>query len=417
MQQLNVLGESYVDVLHNLGPLSTGLFRYVYGGTGQSLFLPRILAGVLCFVQVIILTVGINNVNGFREFNAFIGVIYIVLLHLFPDMLILTPLLIGMTFIIFKYVLVLSIIRNKAFDGSFLYAGIATSLAGIFLFPLFLFAIPTFLIIIIYTRFDIRSIGLFLLGLILPLFTILAYYYFQNYTQEYIKINFYYGFSMRFVSQLSVINYFIIAFVPFVLFLVAFLKTTAMYNMVNYQQKMIVAAVFYLITAFVLMITLPDKSIYYLLLFVPFLIHFMGILFIETTYKKINQMALASFVVLLAIPYFYKVSKFKKYLDYSPLYAQEIIPKYGKVLNLSDDKNILMNNTYATGFCEYIIARSFFLDPSPEATILVFDKLEADLPDAIYDPNGIVKKKFEAIPVMKRKFRYIRNLKIYKQIR
>ena len=95
---------------------------------------------------------------------------------------------------------------------------------------------------------------------------------------------------------------------------------------------------------------------------------------------------------------------------------QEIIPSYGRVLNLSDDKNVLSNNKYATGFCEYMVAESFFRDRSPEASILVYNKLEADLPDAIYDPHDVVKQKFKLIPDLQKKYRYYSHIKTYRLI-
>ena len=89
--------------------------------------------------------------------------------------------------------------------------------------------------------------------------------------------------------------YLIVGIVPLLLFIIALMKILAMYSMISYQQKMIVAGIFYLITGVVTLLLLPDKSIYYFLFFVAFTIHFLGILFIETRFSKINQLALLSF--------------------------------------------------------------------------------------------------------------------------
>lgn len=414
--QLSLLGESYIDVLHNLGPLCAGIFRLFYGYWGDNLLIERILAFLLAFFQVAMVTTGINNVNGLKDFNAFTGVIHIVLLHLFPDMLVLTPLLLGMTFITVAYIIILHIIRGRRIDNqNFLLVGICTSIAGGFLFPLFLFAVPTLLIVVIYTKFDARSIGLYIMGILLPLTFILAYYYSKNFATEYLMINMYYGFSLRIVSELSLGTFVLVGFIPSILFVLSFVKILALYNMVSYQQKMIVTALFYLITSLVIILLLPDKSIYHYLLFIPFLIHFYGILFIDTRDKSSLYLLIFSFVAVLIVPFANKIGKLQSKFDFSPMYPKVIMSNYGRILNLSSEKNILTNNSYATGFCEYMIARAYFLDPSPEATIMVNDKLNADLPDAIYDPNGIVKAKFDVLPVLKSQYRFQKSFKIYKK--
>ena len=149
-EQLSRLGESYIDVLHHLGPLSAGLFRYTYGSVGESLFLARLLALLLCAIQVFVVTIGINQVNGLKEYNSFLGVIHIVLLHLFPDMLALSPLLIGMTFMSLIYIMILQIIRGRNEESSYINIGVLHGIVIAFMFPLALFAITTFFIIILF---------------------------------------------------------------------------------------------------------------------------------------------------------------------------------------------------------------------------------------------------------------------------
>jgi hypothetical protein len=415
--QLNNLGESYVDVLHHQGPLSAAMFRFFYGTLGDNVMNARLFALFLCLIQVMTLTIGINGVNGLKEFNAFTGVIHVVLLHLFADMIILTPLVVGMTFICFAYVFVLNIIRGSMENHSFLLIGLAISIAGGFLFPLFIFTIPTLIIIIIYTRFDSRSIGLYLVGLSIPLGSIIVYYYSKNFAHEYLNINLYYGFSVRFLSQLPLVDYLAVAFIPAVLFIMSFFKIFTMYHMVNYQQKMIVSAIFYLISGVVILLLLPDKSIYYYALFVPFLIHFFGILFIENQYKRyISKLIFVTFCLILSIPFINNLPYVDILLDYSALKPKKVIESYGKVLNLSEDKNILANNKYGTGFCDFVIAKGYFTDTTAESSITIFEKFEAEMPDVIYDPNNLVAPKFEKIPQLARKYQYMPSAKIYKKL-
>lgn len=416
--QLHKLGESYVDVLHHLGPIAAGMNRFFFGVLGENIIYSRLAALLLCYIQVLIVAIGLNGVEALKERNLFTGVIHIVFLHLFPDMLILSPMLVGMTFMSLTYVMILNIIKGRGDNSYFLYAGIITSIAGGFMFPLFLFAIPTLFIIVIYTRFDRKSIGLYLMGLFLPVFFLLGYYYFKDSALEYLEINTYYGFSVRFLSQLPFIDYFIIALVPTVLLVIAFFKILAMYNMVNYQQKMIVASVFYLATSAIIFLLLPNKTIFYYYLFVPFLIHLLGLLFIDTQNQKRAEISvIVVFIIVLSLPFLNKIERLNKYIDYKPLMAQKVIENYGQVLNLSEDKNVLFNNTYATGFCEYMIAKKYFLSDSEASTIIVYENFMRDMPDAIYDPNGIVADKMKQIPELKKQFHFIKSLNLYRHIK
>ena len=412
--QLNNLGYSYLDVQHNFGPFATGIFRFLYG-MFDSVVPARLLAAILSFIQVLALTVGINRVDGFKDTNLFVGVIYIFLLHLFPDMIALSPLVLAMTLMCFIYVLVLNIIRGKARQEVFLYVGFLTALSGCFLFPMFLFMIPTLLIIIIYTRFDSRSISLYIFGISLPIILLLSHYQLYDSAERYLTLNLYYGFSARFISQLSFENYVAIAVVPAVFFVFALLKVLGSKTMVNTRQKMMIAAIFYLVCCVVILILLPDKSVYYYLLFLPFLLHFFGVLFME--YNKEIRATFASlffFVLVLLGSFFDHLPIMSRIVDYKALYGRKVIAEHGKVLNLSDDKNILFNNSYATGLCEYMIAKKYFREESIEAIAFIHKQIISDLPDAIYDPHKIVKQKFDKMADIRKKYAYFEDQDIYK---
>lgn len=413
--QLTNLGVSYRDVFHHLGPFSAGLFRLVYGEIGSSVWLSRAIALLVGFAQVVIVTSGLNQVNGLKDRNLFTGVIHIFLLHLFPDMILLSPILLGMTCMSLSYVLALRIIKSAQNQDVFLYLGYATALAGGFLFPMYLFAFPTLLIVVIYTSFNRRSIGLYLIGLVMPIMLVFAYFFLIGSSDSYLVTNLYYGFSVRWLSQFSVTYYMLVALVPGAAFAVAFFKIAANYNLMNYQQKMIASAVFYLITGLIIFVVLPEKSIHYYLLFVPFLVHFIAILIIETRNPKMaNVLSLVFFGAIVLVSFLDRIPKVQQVVNYSPLYAREQIASYGKVLNLSDDKNILFNNSYAAGFCEYATARKYFLSHSNESSIAISEAFRKQMPDAIYDPGGVVKAKFRQLPLLEKQYIYFKTINIYR---
>lgn len=413
--QLGNLGISYRDVFHHLGPFSAGLFRLVYGEVGSSVFLPRAIALLVAFVQVVIVSEGLNQVYGLKERNLFTGVIHIFLLHLFPDMVMLSPILLGMTCMSVSYVMALRIIKSAQNQDVFLYLGYATALAGGFLFPMYLFAFPTLLIVVIYTSFNGRSIGLYLIGLLMPITLVFTYFFLIGSADSYLVTNFYYGFSVRWISQFPVQYYMLVAFVPGLAFVVAFFKIVTHYNLINYQLKMIASAVFYLATGSIVFMLLPEKSIHYYLLFVPFLVHFISILIIETRNQKLaNLISILFFGAIVSVSFLDGLPMVNPLVNYSALYAHEQIGSYGKVLNLSDDKNILFNNAYATGFCEYPTAKKFFLSTSEESSIEIWEAFETEMPDAIYDPNDLVKTKFKQLPMLSKKYIYFKTLNIYR---
>ena len=413
-EQLNNLGESYAHVQHNIGPFSTALFRAVYTDMG-AVFMPRVFAWILGIIQIVVITSGLNAVGAYNSTNLFTGIIYSVILHLFPDMVVLSPLLLGMTLMCFVYIFILRIIREQNNQDYFLYVGLLTGLAGGFLFPMFLFFFPTLVIIVIYTRFDKKSISLYLFGMILPVLLLLSYYQYDHRANFYLNQNFYFGFSVRLISQLPLKVYVLVAFIPTVLFALSFSKILGNNSMVTARQKMLVASVFYLITCIIILILLPDKSVYYYLLFVPFLPIFYGILFIEHDVpKRANGGFIFVSFLLLLIPTLDSIPYIHKRVNYESLYAKQVVDSYGKVLNLSDDKNILFNNTYATGFCEYMIAKKYFDAQTIESTVFVYKMLLEDLPDAIYDPNEIVAQKMNLMPDLKKKYWYQKKKHIWK---
>ena len=73
----------------------------------------------------------------------------------------------------------------------------------------------------------------------------------------------------------------------------------------------------------------------------------------------------------------------------------------GKVLVLGDDVDYYMNNTVATGYLNWQVAKQHFKDLSylPQL-VLINDNFNAQLPDAIIDKEKVLPGVFERLPLL-----------------
>jgi len=130
----------YSGVWDTLSPLSAGFYWIVYSVFGESFVVIQILSVLLIFLQSTIFNTILINSNPFTENTYIPAIVYVVLASLYFDFFTVSPVMLGITFILLAMNNVFGQIEVRAKrDEKLLSTGIYLGLAALFHFPFFVF--------------------------------------------------------------------------------------------------------------------------------------------------------------------------------------------------------------------------------------------------------------------------------------
>ncbi len=185
----------YVDIYHNTGILSSLVYWILAEILPGNYFVYRLLALLLIFFQALLFNVILIQHRAYNQNTYVPAAIYAVLMMGIPDIGMLSPQLMSLTFILFAFDLTFSHIEGKKkVDWIVLKIGLYLGIASLF-FPLnYLILLSTILAFVFYTSTTLRRYLLLIFGFILPYLLVwLKYYWFDqqadlNYILKYLLL-------------------------------------------------------------------------------------------------------------------------------------------------------------------------------------------------------------------------------------
>jgi hypothetical protein len=162
-------------------PSGTGIFsEAVYGWIGSQSVGAQLLAIFLLLVQGFLVNlVSINNRLS-NEINLFPGVFYVLASSLVPDMLYLSPVLMGNTFVLVALSELFDTYKNPGCADKIFNAGFWTGVASLFYFPFLFYVVLLMAGLNILRAFKIQERLMAIIGLVVPLILVGLYFFWQN---------------------------------------------------------------------------------------------------------------------------------------------------------------------------------------------------------------------------------------------
>jgi hypothetical protein len=396
----------YKGVDDNTGVLSSIVYAFVNFVAGRSTALFDTINIIVVFIQAILLNFTINENNLLKTKTYVPALLYVVVTTIFFDFYTLSPPMMATTFLIISLRYLFQQMKQQKKDSSVFMMGFYVGVAGLFYTPAILFIFLLLFSVLLYSSSSLRSLFLVFVGFLFPLITVGLYYYWNNALALYLNDILVYSFTELNYWYLPLEAILFLSAIPTALTIWAIVRLFSGTGYVNYQVNARSVMLFYIVIAVITFFVSPKKSTFHLFLFVPALAYILGDYFLNIKSNVIQGLQFISFFVLVwSLGYMYDDSPF---LSNNFVSSKNIVvdaKKYkqvGKILVLGDDVDYYMNNTLATGYLNWQVAKQHFKDLSylPKLSTMHKSFLK-ELPDAIIDKEGVIPKVFDRLPDLK----------------
>ncbi|MBX9853105.1 MAG: hypothetical protein K2X86_15285 [Cytophagaceae bacterium] len=412
----------YRDIWEGIEPFSGGAYFLIDKIFGESQFVYQILSLILVFIQAILFNFILNINNVYPERTFVPALLYIIFSSLFFDFYTLSPVLMGMTFVILAMHFVFLQIRTVDDDENLFYAGLLVASSSLFYFPFFIFLLMALLAFLLFTPSSIRKYFVLLSGFFFPYTVAGTYYFIRDGLDEFIYCLFY----SSFVHTEFLVTGKIIAFtmaIPVIIFILSIFTIVANSRYINYQYVTMRIFGVWLILSVATLYFSRTISTFQLFVCVPPLSFFAAHFFLLTKNKYIREISFAAFsIIILWINYgtLYSFAFKKNPVNYEKMVADNMkseLPeeiKNKKLLVLGDDKSYYVNNIPATPYLNWDLSKKHFDDLNNFNNISeIYKNFSKDMPDVIIDKEKIAPALFAKIPKLGEQFRKMDGYDIY----
>jgi hypothetical protein len=408
----------YVDVYHNTGFLSSLVYWLLAEVLPGNYFVYRILGLLLIFFQALIFNIILIQAKAYNQNTYVPAAIYAVLMMGIPDVALLSPQLMSLTFILLAFDLAFQQVEGRRKqDWIVLKIGIYLGIATLF-YPLnYLILLSTIMAFVFYTNTIFRRYFLLMVGFMLPFLLVwLKYYWFDqqadlNYILKYLI---YPSASQILVSWKSIIL--LLAF-PLLLFILSLVKIIKSRAFINYQTRLQNYMLLLIIAGFAMILIDYHQSTHVLVMLVPALSFFITHYFLLYKRGWLAEFIFMFFSILFITQGFllsYNRTELSELINietqrYEPV-TLPISLENKKVLVLGDHHGEYYRNDLATPYLSWEIAREHIEEmDNYERVIKFFNNFSTDLPEVLIDKDEWAEKIFDKIPQLSIRYKKLND--------
>jgi hypothetical protein len=395
----------YQDVIDDTGPLSAVFFRLVDSLLGRSRMVYEILGRIIIVFQIVYWSAILGKYRVFEENTYLPAVIMLVLFHTSFDLLILSPTLLGSSFLVLALGLLFSqTVLQKENSESTLLIGIYGGLAAGF-YPNYVLFLPYMIVAgIAISGFSFRQLMLSLVGYFLPILLIGVYYFWNDGLKAAFDV-----WPLIFESEDYILQdysaWIPLVALPILMGLTGYVLSAVIRSSTINQQKqrqlMVIWIIFLVIEVFFFKI----QAAYQLVIFIPGLTYLIMQFFIfggKGIFAKISL-----FLLVLGMPIFafwYSSNT----IEENPGYFVKNSPPLeyqGTVMILGEDLSPFLKSKMGGPFLNYKLSKLYIeQDRDLPQRAELFQLLQTEKADVILDPNGLFAKILEDYPELKKQY-------------
>lgn len=293
--RISVVYNGYVENnwIGNLAPLSIA-FKNQFGNLlSSNVYFNLIVSALLVFLQSTILVslLGFFKVQDFKGFLA--AWLYVLLMHMFPSFVFLSPELIALTFILLAFSSIVFTEESRNKTKTIFTSGLFIGLAAGFWLPSTFFIIVGLYAILRTSYYSLRDVLLLLIGFFVPFIYVFAYLYIVD-----IPLNALYGFQMNqfhfdFYQHGQLLSY-------YVLLLIILLSIQVVFKFLNKlltKEKVFFQLIFFYILCFIILLFFQNENNIDLLL----LLIFPTSIFLSVYFNRIKRNFVAESLHLILL--------------------------------------------------------------------------------------------------------------------
>ncbi len=415
----------YRDVYDTTAPLSALVYWFLELVADRSYLIYRLVALTVLLFQAFLLN-SIFNRNQVHPQKSFVpALLYLLLGSIFFELDVLSPLLMGHTFIILA-VFSLTAISKEATNARRLFnAGFMLGVAALFYLPLMWFLVLGFFAIIYFSSGAFRSTLLMFTGFAFPFSVVGTYFLYQNALLPFLDYGLAWSWQFGFTFVLPAWQVFTIAAIPLLVLVLSFLSLPFVSLGINDQARFLQFMLIWLLVVVAVLLSGHDGSAKNLVLLLPVLAYF-GIFLFSWQGKKI-WLAEGLFLALVATVIMMRYNPLG--LVYLPLgiEAERIQVRdaavYRQVQNerilvLGPDENYYQHNRLGSPYFRWHLAQPYFNRLNDyHALFTIFQDLRQNPPAYIVDQHGLLPELQNKLPTLFTQYKKVEDGPFYKRMK
>ncbi|HEY0651576.1 MAG TPA: hypothetical protein VGD65_00565 [Chryseosolibacter sp.] len=414
-ERLNDGKDMYVSVVDNTAPLTAWFHEMMESLFGRSILARHIIAFTLMFLQAAYLGIMFITRKVFNENTYIPSFLFCLLFFISFDTLALTGDLIGFTFLLLALNNLFKEIEFRVqYDETIFNLGLFISIASLFSFAFSIYILWVMIVLVFFTRSTPRKFLLLVFGFLLPHLLVISIAYLNDSLGK--MWDYYYLANLTFKRDvlMSASGILAIAILPLVFLVVSVVMLQREARLSKYQSQ--VLQIMFLWIGFTLVYFFYAKNMrpQNLIVFIPALALIFTHFFLSIRRRKfleLNSWALILGVITMG--FLVRYNKIKA-VDYSRLLVNDQNKPFKdkKVAVLADDLSWYRANKLGLPYLNWKLSQGIFLEPEYYENITeVYHNLNADDPDAIVDPAGLLEPFFNRFP--QEKLKYVREGNVY----
>jgi hypothetical protein len=360
---------------------------------------------VLLFMQGIRLNSIFNRYNVHAERTYLPALIYFISGSIFFELDTLTPLLLGMTFVVFSLHYLISFPQEGENNRQLFKAGLILGLGALCYLPLVLFLIMALFAIILFASGAFRSSLLLLCGFLFTYSVVFTYYLYSGALANFLDFHLLSAWNLQVDFLLEPLAVLKLLALP-----LAFLALTVGNSILhapglNYQAKILQLMFIWLVVAVLVAIIGKKISTEVLVLFLPALAYFGTAFFLRLRKALVREV---TFLVFFGAILLLRYSTFLGLAPYLQINLTDLLlnpaPQYQAIqgrgiLVLNNDLNYYQYNRLASPYLNWEIARQDFrqLD-TYQAVYQIYQNIATDYPDYIVAAPPLMRELQYKIP-------------------
>jgi hypothetical protein len=412
----------YKDIWDTIEPLSAGAYYLLNKMFGRSQISYQIMALIFVYFQALLFNLIININNLFNERTLIPGLLYILFSTLFFDSLTLSPMLMGLTFLMLALHFIFLQMRSGTDDESVFYTGVSIGIASLFCLPLCVFLFMAMISFFLFTGLNLRKFLILFISFLFP-GLMASVYFLCNDSLGLFMMNYLLPlFTMEKQRLLSNNGMLTILFIPGILFAVSLFLISQKSKYINYQYNCLRTMGLWLGFGLLAIIISLQKISYELMILTPGLAYFCTHYFILVRSRLIREFTFFGAAILIFILnygglYGFAFKKKPVEIDKMLVKSQGLLPaeiKDYKILVLGQTFSYYENNKASTPYMNWSLSLRHFSDLNNYYNLSqIYQNFQKDMPEVIIDERGLAEDLFSKIPPLKNKYRKLEGTFMY----
>lgn len=386
----------YRDIYDNTAPISALVFWLIDLVAGRSFLAYRLVSMALLLLQALLLNSILNRHSVYATKDYLPALLYLVVGSLSFEFNMLTPLLIGNTFLILSLPYIITLNREGYENNRLFVGGFMLGLAAMSYLPLALFLLVGIFAVIFFASNTFRSTMLMLCGFLFPYAVLITYYMYTNTSQEFLELHLLrpWQLNVSFLRPPSDVAK--LMAIPGFILLLSLLSAASQPQRLVFQVKFQQLMWVWLAVSMLVIFTRDEITIATFIIILPPVAYF-GEFFFTSGRKGwiINSVFLAMLATVLVMRYRLALG-INEYLqmDESPLLLAEPLQptiQNSTVLVLGNDISYYMHNKPLTPYLNWSLAQRHFGNLSDyQAVFELHENFRDEMPQFLVDKVGLM---------------------------